>query len=58
MQAKLRFTYDNGTLEIALPLEGHERFARLIELFILSLRRRPLRPFFDRLRLSVLCGLR
>jgi Uma2 family endonuclease len=29
-----RFTYDNGTLEITMPLEGHERFARLIELFI------------------------
>lgn len=29
-----RFTYDNGVLEITLPLEGHERSARLIELFI------------------------
>lgn len=29
-----RFTYDNGVLEITTPLEGHERFARLIELFI------------------------
>ncbi len=29
-----RFTYDNGTLEITMPLEGHERLARLIELFI------------------------
>ena len=22
-----RFTYDNGVLEITLPMEGHERFA-------------------------------
>jgi Uma2 family endonuclease len=29
-----RFTYDSGVLEITMPLEGHERFARLIELFI------------------------
>lgn len=29
-----RFTYDNGVLEITMPLEAHERFARLIELFI------------------------
>lgn len=29
-----RFTYDDGVLEITMPLEGHERFARLIELFI------------------------
>lgn len=29
-----RFTYDTGTLEITMPLEGHERLARLIELFI------------------------
>ncbi|ASC71972.1 hypothetical protein XM38_029260 [Halomicronema hongdechloris C2206] len=29
-----RFTYDQGILEITMPLEGHERFARLIELFI------------------------
>ncbi|MEL6381964.1 MAG: Uma2 family endonuclease [Cyanobacteria bacterium J06626_18] len=29
-----RFTYDGGVLEITMPLEGHERFARLIELFI------------------------
>ena len=29
-----RFTYDNGTLEITMPLEEHERSARLIELFI------------------------
>jgi Uma2 family endonuclease len=29
-----RFTYDTGTLEITMSLEGHERLARLIELFI------------------------
>jgi Uma2 family endonuclease len=29
-----RFTYDTGTLEITMPLEGHERLSRLIELFI------------------------
>jgi Uma2 family endonuclease len=29
-----RFSYDNGVLEITMPLEGHERSARLIELFI------------------------
>lgn len=29
-----RFTYDAGVLEITMPLEGHERLARLIELFI------------------------
>ncbi len=28
------FTYDNGVLEITMPLEEHERCARLIELFI------------------------
>lgn len=28
------FTYDNGILEITMPLERHERFARLIERFI------------------------
>ncbi len=28
------FTYDNGVLEITMPLESHERFARLIERFI------------------------
>jgi Uma2 family endonuclease len=32
-----RFTYDNGVLEITMPLEGHERSARLIERFILIL---------------------
>lgn len=29
-----RLTYDNGTLEITMPLEEHERAIRLIELFI------------------------
>ncbi|MEO0540238.1 MAG: Uma2 family endonuclease [Cyanobacteria bacterium P01_A01_bin.105] len=29
-----RFTYDSGVLEITMPLEVHERFARLIELFV------------------------
>jgi Uma2 family endonuclease len=33
-RTRARFTYDNGTLEITMPLEGHERSARLIELFI------------------------
>jgi Uma2 family endonuclease len=33
-RTRARFTYDNGVLEIAMPLEGHERSARLIELFI------------------------
>lgn len=33
-RTQARFTYDNGILEITMPLEGHERFARLIELFI------------------------
>jgi Uma2 family endonuclease len=28
------FTYDSGILEITMPLESHERFARLIERFI------------------------
>jgi hypothetical protein len=32
-----RFTYDNGTLEITESLEEHERYARLIERFILIL---------------------
>jgi Uma2 family endonuclease len=31
---RARFTYDNGSLEITMPLEKHERSARLIELFI------------------------
>jgi Uma2 family endonuclease len=33
-RTRARFTYDNGTLEITMPLEGHERSARLIELLI------------------------
>jgi Uma2 family endonuclease len=33
-RTRARFTYDNGVLEIAMPLEGHERSARLIELFV------------------------
>ncbi|NCJ08158.1 Uma2 family endonuclease [Synechococcales cyanobacterium C] len=33
-RTQARFTYDNGVLEITMPLEGHERLARLIELFI------------------------
>jgi Uma2 family endonuclease len=33
-RTQARFTYDNGMLEITMPLEGHERSARLIELFI------------------------
>ena len=36
-RTRARFTYDNGVLEIAMPLEGHERSARLIERFILIL---------------------
>ncbi len=32
--SRARFTYDRGTLEITMPLEIHERSARLIELFI------------------------
>jgi Uma2 family endonuclease len=31
---RARFTYDNGSLEITMPLEKHERSARLIEYFI------------------------
>jgi Uma2 family endonuclease len=31
---RARFIFDNGILEITMPLEEHERFARLIELFI------------------------
>ncbi|MCS6812986.1 MAG: Uma2 family endonuclease [Cyanobacteria bacterium] len=34
---RARFTYDNGLLEITMPLEAHERSARLIERFILIL---------------------
>ncbi|MFH7244355.1 MAG: Uma2 family endonuclease [Spirulina sp.] len=33
-RTQARFTYDNGTLEITMPLESHERLARLIELFV------------------------
>jgi Uma2 family endonuclease len=33
-RTRARFTYDNGVLEITMPLEAHERAARLIELFI------------------------
>jgi len=36
-RTRVRFTYDNGVLEITMPLEGHERSARLIERFILIL---------------------
>ncbi|MGB3301038.1 MAG: Uma2 family endonuclease [Phormidesmis sp.] len=36
-RTRARFTYDNGVLEITMPLESHERFARLIERFILIL---------------------
>jgi Uma2 family endonuclease len=33
-RTQARFTYDTGVLEITMPLEIHERYARLIELFI------------------------
>lgn len=33
----LRLTYDDGVLEIAMPLEDHEFFGRLIERFIVTL---------------------
>ena len=33
-RTRARFIYDDGVLEITMPLESHERFARLIELFI------------------------
>ncbi|CAN5842575.1 Uma2 family endonuclease [soil metagenome] len=33
-RTRAKFTYDNGVLEITMPLESHERSARLIELFI------------------------
>jgi Uma2 family endonuclease len=36
-RTRARFNYDNGILEITMPLEGHERSARLIERFILIL---------------------
>ena len=32
-----RFSYDNGVLEITMPLESHERSTRLIERFIIIL---------------------
>jgi Uma2 family endonuclease len=32
-----RLTYDNGTLEIRMPLEGHENSGRLIERLIITL---------------------
>jgi Uma2 family endonuclease len=31
---RARFTYDNGLLEITMPLEAHERSARMIQLFV------------------------
>lgn len=36
-RTRARFTYDNGILEITMPLEEHERYTRLIERFILIL---------------------
>lgn len=36
-RTQTRFTYDAGVLEITMPLESHERLARLIERFILIL---------------------
>jgi Uma2 family endonuclease len=33
-RTRARFVYDNGTLEITMSLEEHERYARLIEQFI------------------------
>jgi Uma2 family endonuclease len=33
-RTRARFTYDSGVLEITMPLESHERSARLIELWI------------------------
>lgn len=33
-RTRARFIYDDGVLEITMPLESHERYARLIELFI------------------------
>ena len=36
-RTRARFTYDAGVLEITMPLESHERLARLIERFILIL---------------------
>nr|WP_223173786.1 hypothetical protein [Gloeobacter kilaueensis] len=36
-KARARFSYCKGVLEITMPLETHERFARLIERFIVIL---------------------
>lgn len=36
-RTRARFTFDSGVLEITMPLESHERLARLIERFILIL---------------------
>lgn len=36
-RTRARFMYDDGVLEITMPLESHERYARLIERFILIL---------------------
>ncbi|MEB3268046.1 MAG: Uma2 family endonuclease, partial [Leptolyngbya sp.] len=33
-RTRARFNYDDGVLEITMPLEGHERIVRLVELFI------------------------
>jgi hypothetical protein len=33
-RTRARFNYDDGTLEITQSFEGHERIARLVELFI------------------------
>jgi Uma2 family endonuclease len=33
-RTRARFNYGDGVLEITMPLEGHERIARLVELFI------------------------
>ncbi len=33
-RTRARFIYDDGVLEITMPLESHERFARLIERFV------------------------
>jgi Uma2 family endonuclease len=33
-RTRARFNYDDGVLEITQSLEGHERIARLVELFI------------------------
>ena len=36
-RSQARFTYERRVLEITMPLERYERFARLIERFILIL---------------------